>query len=73
MIGACLVGLTIPIVIVSSGQYWSAGKALSMAAPLLFVLLVTPLLFSALFRITARVCSIIFVLAHLGLGIARPL
>ena len=72
MIGACLVGLTIPIVIFSAGQYWSAGKALSMAAPLLFVLLVTPLLFLNCSDYLARVCSIIFVLAHLGLGIARP-
>lgn len=73
MIGACLAGLTVPIVIVCMGQYWSAGKALSMAAPLLFVLLVTPLLFSAFSGFTAKVCSVVFVLAHLGLGIARPI
>jgi hypothetical protein len=72
MMGACLVGLTIPIIIFSAGQYWSAGKALSMAAPLLFVLLVTPLLFLSCSDYLARVCSIIFVLGHLGLGIARP-
>jgi len=44
MTGACIAGCIVPFGILSMGHYWAAGKGLSMAAPLLFLLITTPLL-----------------------------
>ena len=45
-IGA-LFTLAMPVLILLYGKYWAAGKALTMAAPLLFILFAAPVLISA--------------------------
>jgi hypothetical protein len=73
MLIACAAAMLGPVAILCMGQGWSAGKALSMASPLLFVLLAAPLLLPGVATIYARAASIVFVLVQLGLGIARPI
>jgi hypothetical protein len=76
MIAACVVGCLFPAVLAWTGQYWAAGKGLSMAAPMLFLLVCTPLLAkpdAATIGKVGRLASLAFVLAHLALGIMRPI
>ena len=66
-IAACL----LPVLFLAMGRYWSAGKALAMAAPLLFMILASPVLTGA-----PRPWSVVawlFVCGHLVFGLYRPL
>jgi hypothetical protein len=76
MTGACIAGCIAPLVILSTGHYWAAGKGLSMAAPLLFLLVTTPLLAKPEAANTGhvgRLASFTFAFAHLALGLMRPI
>jgi hypothetical protein len=75
MTGACIAGCILPFVILAMGHYWAAGKGLSMATPLLFLLVTTPLLAKASGDIgrVGRLASFAFVFAHLVLGFLRPI
>jgi len=73
MLTACVVAMAAPVLILCMGRYWSAGKALSMVSPLLFVLLAAPLLPPWFGARPVRVASVAFVLVQLGLGVARPI
>jgi hypothetical protein len=76
MTGACIAGCIAPVVILSMGYYWAAGKGLSMAAPLLFLLVTTPLLAkpdAVNIGLAGRLASFTFAFAHLTLGLLRPI
>jgi hypothetical protein len=76
MTGACIAGCVVPFVILSMGHYWAAGKGLSMAAPLLFLLVTTPLLAKpdvANVEFVGRLATFAFAFAHLALGLMRPI
>jgi hypothetical protein len=76
MTGACIAGCIVPFVILSMGHYWAAGKGLSMAAPLLFLLVTTPLLAKpdvVNMGLVGRLASLTFAFAHLALGLLRPI
>jgi hypothetical protein len=62
--------LIIPMYAFYHGYYWTAGKALGMASPAIFVLVTLPLALSA--RWFMRLAPAIIVLVHVGFGIARP-
>ena len=76
MIAGCIAGCIAPLIILSAGYYWAAGKGLSMAAPLLFLLVTTPLLarpgVTTIDRF-GRLASLALVFAHLALGLMRPI
>jgi hypothetical protein len=71
---AALVALAIPIVPALLGRYWLAGKLLSMIAPLLFFLLVLPLLETAAGRNSRlwRLPASLYVASQIVFGLARP-
>jgi hypothetical protein len=74
--GACIAGFIVPLILLSVGHYWAAGKGLSMAAPLLFLLLAAPLLAKTdgvKIGLAGRLASFAFVFAHLALGLLRPI
>jgi len=71
MIAACVAGCLVPVGVACSGLYWAAGTGLSMAAPMLFLLVCTPLLIKP--HTAKGVASLTFALAHLALGIMRPI
>jgi len=76
MIAACLAGCLLPAAIALAGYYWAAGKGLSMAAPMLFLLASTPLLDNSVtggIGQLGRGASFLFVLAHFALGLLRPI
>ena len=76
MSGACIAGCIVPLLILSIGHYWAAGKGFSMAAPLLFLLLAAPLLAKpdgVHIGLAGRLASFAFVFAHLALGLLRPI
>jgi hypothetical protein len=76
MTAACIAGCIAPLVILSTGHYWAAGKGLSIAAPLLFLLVTTPLLAkpeAATTEFVGRLASFTFAFAHLALGLLRPI
>ena len=68
-----LTSLMMPAAIAIAGRFWSAGKALSMASPLLFLVLASPILLSTAAGRGARLLAAGYVLVHLGLGGYRPL
>jgi hypothetical protein len=72
MTGACIAGCLVPIAILTTGQYWSAGKALSIAAPLLFFIVSLPLLAGVRVDRIGRDACLVVVLGHLMLGVLRP-
>jgi hypothetical protein len=72
MMAACVAGSLVPVAILSAGRYWSAGKALSIAAPLLFFLIAAPLLRAGSVRLLGRIACLVVVAGHLMLGILRP-
>ena len=72
MMGACVAGCLVPVAILSIGQYWSAGKALSIAAPLLFFLIAAPLFCAGSVRPLGRIACLVVVVGHLMTGILRP-
>jgi hypothetical protein len=70
---ATLVALAVPIVPALMGRYWLAGKLLSMVAPLLFFLLVLPLLETAgERRRLGRLPASLYVAGQIAFGLARP-
>jgi hypothetical protein len=76
MTAACIAGCTAPFIILSMGHYWAAGKGLSMAAPLLFLLVTAPLLAKpdpVNMGFVGRLASFTFAFAHLALGLLRPI
>ncbi len=72
MMTACVAACLVPIAILSTGRYWSAGKALSIATPLLFFLIAAPLLRAVAARPLGRIACLVVVAGHLVLGILRP-
>jgi hypothetical protein len=56
-----------------TGRYWSAGKALSIAAPLLFFLISAPLLSAVLVRPVERMACLVVVIGHVLMGTLRPM
>jgi hypothetical protein len=76
MTAACIAACIVPVVILSIGHYWAAGKGLSMAAPLLFLLVTSPLLAkpdAAKNLALVGLASFTFAAAHLALGLLRPI
>ena len=76
MAAACAAGCVVPFVIFLTGNYWAAGKGLSMAAPLLFLLVTTPLVANpdvVKAGLAGRLAIYAFAFAHLALGLLRPL
>jgi hypothetical protein len=67
-LAGCLAVLLLPAALLLHGDYWTAGKAVTMAAPLLFLVLAYPL--TQPFRALAIPVAIIVAL-HLGFGIQR--
>jgi hypothetical protein len=75
MTAACIAACIVPFVILATGHYWAAGKGLSMAAPLLFLLVTSPLLAkpdAAKNMGLVGLASFTFAAAHLALGLLRP-
>jgi hypothetical protein len=65
-----VVGCLVPLGILATGHGWAAGKGLAMAAPMLFTLLIAPLVMRL--NGQAGITSCLVVLGHLCLGLARP-
>jgi len=60
-----------PVLVFVAGRYWSAGKALAMASPLLFMILVSPLLTGRRGRWSVVAWGL--VAGHLAFGVYRPI
>jgi hypothetical protein len=73
MVVGCAVGLLVPLAILCTGAYWSAGKGLAMVAPLLFLLVSSPLLVKIPVARIGWAASAALVTAHLALGALRPI
>jgi hypothetical protein len=71
MVG-CVIACLLPLAILARGHYWAAGKALAIAGPLLFFLLVLPVLRRKNHRLWIAPAAL-FIVAHLALGVLRPL
>jgi hypothetical protein len=67
-LAGCLAVLMLPAALLFRGDYWTAGKAVTMVAPLLFLVLAYPL--TQPVRALAIPASIVVAL-HLGFGIQR--
>lgn len=67
-LAGCLAVLLLPAALLFRGDYWTAGKAVTMVAPMLFLVLAYPL--TQPFRALA-IPAAIFVALHLGFGIQR--
>lgn len=63
----CLASLFLPLILAFRGEYWSAGKAVSMVSPFIFVALVSPVLTRGWLAAPAAV----LVSLQLGFGIER--
>ncbi|MFI4988125.1 MAG: hypothetical protein ACHQF3_11860 [Alphaproteobacteria bacterium] len=75
-----LLALPAPLPLVVMGKFWAAGKAISMIGPFLFLLAAAPLLIplpkgvpGAAAGSRWRLPALLFVLAQLGFGLARPI
>ncbi|MDI1266122.1 MAG: hypothetical protein PS018_22995 [bacterium] len=75
MTGACIAACLVPPLILWLGHAWAAGKGLSMAAPMLFLLVAGSLLSKPDMtgRNYGRLAALAFVFAHLVLGLLRPI
>ena len=62
----------IPLALLLKGQYWAAGKGLSMLSPFLFLLIALPLLAGNQKRLGAALVWII-IAGHLMFGLYRPI
>jgi hypothetical protein len=71
MVG-CVIACLLPLAILARGHYWAAGKALAIAGPLLFLLLVLPVLRRKGHYLWIAPAAL-FIVAHLALGVLRPL
>lgn len=67
-LAGCLAVLLLPAALLFRGDYWTAGKAVTMAAPLLFLVLAYPL--TQPFRALAIPAAVVVAL-HLGFGAQR--
>jgi hypothetical protein len=67
-LAACL----LPPAFMIAGKFWAAGKALSMAAPLLFIALAAPLLTNTLPH-RWQAAAALYVALHIGFGVYRPI
>jgi hypothetical protein len=65
---ASLASLIVPVLLAMSGQYWSAGKAVSMSSPFIFILCAFS--FFSGNKVTA-LPAIIFLMLQLGFGLER--
>jgi hypothetical protein len=65
---ACLASLIVPVLLAMSGQYWSAGKVVSMSSPFIFFLCASSL-FSG--NKVIALPAIIFLMLQLGFGLER--
>lgn len=74
MMGACIAACLVPPLILWLGHAWAAGKGLSMAAPMLFLLVAGSLLSrpDMTGRTFGRLAALAFVFGHLALGLLRP-
>jgi hypothetical protein len=64
--------LIVPGALALKGNYWAAGKGLSMVSPLLFMLLVAPIVASRCGGSWWRVPAILLVAGHVAFGLYRP-
>jgi hypothetical protein len=69
---AMATSLLVAAALAVSERYWPAGKALTLAAPLIFIVLCLPLVSRTRIPRFARVTAWAIVLAHLGFGVIRP-
>lgn len=69
---AILLTSLVPLALLLKGQYWAAGKGLSMLSPFLFLLIVLPLLAGKRKRLGAALVWMI-VAGHLMFGLYRPI
>jgi hypothetical protein len=67
-LAGCLAALLLPAALLFRGDYWTAGKAVTMVAPLLFLVLAYPL--TQQFRALAIPAAVVVAL-HLGFGLQR--
>ena len=72
MLRLTLLALLVPLPFVLLGKLWSAGKAIAMIGPFLFLLVVAPLLRTAEMR-AWRGPALVFLAIQLGFGLVRPL
>jgi len=66
-VAVCLV----PIGLLLKGQYWAAGKGLSMISPFLFAALILPVMSTHRTRAVLVAVSLV-IASHISFGIARP-
>ena len=72
MLRLTLLALLMPLPFVLLGKLWSAGKAIAMIGPFLFLLVVAPLLRTGEVRVW-RGPALVFLAIQLGFGLVRPL
>lgn len=72
LLAGSLAGCLVPIAILATGHGWAAGKGLAMAAPMLFTLVIAPMA-TERWDPGAVAASLVVVVAHLALGVFRPL
>jgi hypothetical protein len=73
MIAGCIAGCLVPFMILLTGHLWAAGKALSIASPLLFFLITAPLAPGLPVWPAGRLACLAIVLGHLITGALRPI
>ena len=67
-----LAAAALPVLILAMGRYWPAGKAWSMAAPLLLLLLASPL-FRRRPADRDGAITLLYLATHIALGLWRPI
>lgn len=65
---ACIVALLLPAAMLARGDYWAAGKALSMLGPFTFLFATFPFLVR---RGVVAAPALILILLHIGFGVQR--
>jgi hypothetical protein len=70
LFAAACAGCLVPIVLLTHGNYWAAGKAWSIVTPLIFFVLISPLLEGGT---SFRWCvpAMVLVFGHFALGVIR--
>lgn len=64
----------VPIALLAKGQYWAAGKGLSMISPFVFLWLILPVMVRHTHRMVLVSVSVSLVIAgHLLFGVTRPI
>jgi hypothetical protein len=73
-VGASIASFSFVVLLVFVPRYWAAGKALSMAAPMLFVFFLLPLTTArTVIGIAGRIATGVLLLTQIGWAIARPI